>query len=191
MINKRFFTVFIMIMSLFLMAGPVFAAPVTNVDIYINDVKQTVPDSIKIFVDNQARTQVPLRFVAEKLGHEVKWDAKKQEVSIDGGSISLTINNPVIKTPNGSVTMDTVPFIKNVVHLYLSVSYLRHLDMKLNTNSFLESTVCLFTVARLKQHLQTQLHLQLQVVTCIVQKMLQLTNQFQALTQWLLNLINK
>lgn len=111
--NKRITFMVLMILSLVFMAGTVFAAPVTNVDIYINDVKQAIPSSMSVFVDNQARTQVPLRFVAEKLGHEVKWDSKKQEVSIDGGSISLTINNPVIKTPNGSVTMDTVPFIKN------------------------------------------------------------------------------
>ncbi len=56
-------------------------------------------------------TYVPVAFVAEKLGHEVKWDSKKQTVAIDG-KIVLTINSKIVKTANGTVTMDTVPFVK-------------------------------------------------------------------------------
>lgn len=57
------------------------------------------------------RPMVPVAFVAEKLGHKVEWNSKKQQVVIDS-KITLTINSKSVKTPNGTVTMDTVPFVK-------------------------------------------------------------------------------
>lgn len=89
-----------------------YAENIYKTSISINGVEQSIlSDKGEVFVKN-GFTYVPLVFIAEKLGHDVKWDAKKQTVTIDG-KIVLTINSKTVKTEKGSITMDTVPFVKN------------------------------------------------------------------------------
>ncbi len=110
---KRIFGILIMAAMAVLMTGTTFAAK-TDIAIYINSNVQAIPSEMGApFIDNQARTQVPLRFVSEKLGHTIKWDAKKQEVSIDNNKVVVKIGDFSVKTPNGNVTMDTAPVVIN------------------------------------------------------------------------------
>ena len=107
----NFFSVFVVIIIV-LTSTTAFGKDVyTNVSLYINGTLQKTTKGQEPFVDNQNRTQVPIRFVSEKLGLKVVWNEKKKTVSI-GDSVVLTINSKDVKTPNGVVKMDTVPFIK-------------------------------------------------------------------------------
>lgn len=102
-------------MILFVSTTTAFAAPITDVDIYIHGNKQVIPASMgKVFIDNQSRTQVPLRFISERLGHQVVWDSKNSgKITIDKNWVTLNINDVNIKTKGGSLKMDTVPFLKD------------------------------------------------------------------------------
>ena len=45
---------------------------VGNTTYYINNVKYTM--DVKPFVTNNERTMVPIRFIGEAFGYDVKWD---------------------------------------------------------------------------------------------------------------------
>jgi len=108
---KRFFSVLAVVLVSVLMTGTAFAAK-TDIAIYINGNVQTIPKEMGApFIDDQARTQVPLRFVSEKLGHTVKWDNKKQQVNIDDNKVVAKIGDYSVKTPNGTIQMDTAPVV--------------------------------------------------------------------------------
>jgi len=88
------------------------AAVKTDIDILINGKEQVIPaDMGTVFIDNQARTQVPLRFISEKLGHKVVWDQKKQEVTIDDKVVLVKIGDKNIKVNGKTVVMDTAPLV--------------------------------------------------------------------------------
>ena len=110
---KTLSKLFMVLAAIFMFSATVFAAE-TDIAIYINGKHAPIQSSMGLpFIDSQARTQVPLRFVSESLGHKVEWDEKKQQVNIDGGSVVVTVGSYDVKTPNGTVKMDTKAVKKN------------------------------------------------------------------------------
>ena len=85
------------------------------------------PDG-KPYVDENARTLIPVRFVTEALGADVTWDGPTQTVGIAKGGTKLTIQigSPELKvTANGkttTVTMDTAAVI-NQNRTYVPIRY--------------------------------------------------------------------
>ncbi|MFR0778340.1 MAG: stalk domain-containing protein [Zhenhengia sp.] len=105
--SKALSKLFMVLVTIFMFTTTVFAAE-TDIAIYINGKHAPVPSSMGLpFIDSQARTQVPLRFVSESLGHKVEWDEKKQQAKIDGGNVVVTVGSYDVKTPNGTIKMDT------------------------------------------------------------------------------------
>lgn len=79
-----------------------------------NGKEETIFMDVSPFVENN-RTMLPLRFIAESLGMEVKWDQEKQTAhfSKDGRSASIYIYDNKIALSNGeTVPMDANPTIK-------------------------------------------------------------------------------
>lgn len=80
--------------------------------IYINNVEQHIPENMGMaYTDNKWRTQVPLRFISEKLGHKIDWVESSNEIKIDNGKITLKIDNPYALVNENEVLMDSEPFI--------------------------------------------------------------------------------
>ncbi|EGS31701.1 copper amine oxidase N-terminal domain protein [Peptoniphilus sp. oral taxon 375 str. F0436] len=79
-----------------------------------NGKEETIFMDVSPFVENN-RTMLPLRFIAESLGMEVKWDQEKQTAhfSKDGRTASIYIYDNKIALSNGeTVPMDANPTIK-------------------------------------------------------------------------------
>ena len=78
------------------------------------------------FIDNNSRTMVPLRAVAEALGLTVTWDNNKKEAIFTDGkeTIYFGIGKGVAKTSTGmNLYMTTEPIIKNS-RTYAPIRYL-------------------------------------------------------------------
>lgn len=92
----------------------VFAEVHSNLlNIYLNG--DLIKFDVEPFVDNQNRTQVPVRFIVENMGYDVEWVQKKQQVIItgEGKEIILTLGSNKALV-NGEVTeFDTFVFAKN------------------------------------------------------------------------------
>jgi hypothetical protein len=103
------FVTFILVMMLFIL-NPAGAAE-KEFRIYIgNELLNFTEDMGKPFIDSQNRTQIPLRAVSEGLGYEVNYDHAKKTINInksDEEGISLTIGSNKVKTPRGTIIMDT------------------------------------------------------------------------------------
>lgn len=111
--SKVLSRLFVVLATILMFATTAFAAE-TDIAIYINGKHTPVPASMGLpFIDSQARTQVPLRFVSESLGHKVEWDEKKQQAKIDGGKVVVTVGSYDVKTANGTIKMDTKAVKKN------------------------------------------------------------------------------
>ena len=67
----------------------VVSAKSSGISVMVNGTTIKFPDQ-KPVVQNE-RTLVPVRFVAEALGHKVLWDADSNSVNIDSGKIVLYI----------------------------------------------------------------------------------------------------
>lgn len=86
---------------------------VTNVKISLNGKPLDIPKDYGYpFIDNQSRTMIPLRIISERLGHKVEWDNKTRTASIDN-EVFITIGQNVVKTKNGTITMDTKAILKD------------------------------------------------------------------------------
>ncbi|WP_353096114.1 stalk domain-containing protein [Tissierella praeacuta] len=86
---------------------------VTNVKISLNGKPLDIPTDYGYpFIDNQSRTMIPLRIISERLGHKVEWDNKTRTASIDN-EVFITIGQNVVKTKNGTITMDTKAILKD------------------------------------------------------------------------------
>jgi hypothetical protein len=88
------------------------AAP-DGVSVKVNGVAVVFPDA-KPFIDENNRTMVPLRAVAEALGLTVSWDGSAREASFTDGSktIVFPIGSTMARTEDGSfVEMDTAAVI--------------------------------------------------------------------------------
>ncbi|MCD1259735.1 copper amine oxidase N-terminal domain-containing protein [Paenibacillus athensensis] len=78
------------------------------VPVIVNGHKVKFPDT-EPYVDSNGRTMVPVRFVSEKLGGKVDWNAATRTVTIatQGKSISLTIGSKAPTVNGHSVELDT------------------------------------------------------------------------------------
>lgn len=72
------------------------------------------------YLDENDRTLVPIRFIAEAFGCEVDWNGDTQEVKINGDFITMKIGSPDYTVAAGGVssaveekTMDTAPVLMN------------------------------------------------------------------------------
>jgi hypothetical protein len=85
----------------------------SDINVTINGVEVIFPDA-KPFIDAEAgRTMIPVRFIAEDLKSEVKWNAEDRIVYINKGdnNIQLTIDSNIAIVNNESVKLDTEAII--------------------------------------------------------------------------------
>ncbi|HWQ76609.1 MAG TPA: molybdate ABC transporter substrate-binding protein [Syntrophomonas sp.] len=93
------------------LAAPVWAADKAVVSFDGNVV--SIPASYGApFIDSANRMQVPIRFVAEKLGADVAWDASTETATINE-KVKIKVGSTEITTAYGTITMDTKAVIKN------------------------------------------------------------------------------
>ena len=81
--------------------------------VVVNGEKVNFPDA-QPFIDENGRTQVPVRFVSEALGAKVDWDgaAKKVTVTLNSRKVVLTIGLKTYEINNQTYQMDTVALLK-------------------------------------------------------------------------------
>ncbi len=67
------------------------------------------------YIDENGRTIVPVRAIAEALGAEVNWNQERRKVIIANGSssVSMTIGSNVAWINGQEFVMDTVPVLVN------------------------------------------------------------------------------
>ena len=87
------------------------SAKSAGISVMVNGIAVKFPDQ-KPVVQNE-RTLVPVRFVAEALGHKVSWDADTNSVNIDGGKIILYIGMTKAKINGKNVTLDVASTVIN------------------------------------------------------------------------------
>jgi hypothetical protein len=86
--------------------------------ITINGALIKFPDT-QAFINEDGRTMVPVRFVAENLGFDVRWIDETKTVLVSTGNTELRLligESVVEKNEEGkrlSLTMDTIPVIRN------------------------------------------------------------------------------
>lgn len=98
----------VMLCSLFSVTASAAVRPPSFVSVVMDGKKIWFPDA-QAFVDENNRTLVPVRFVAESLGAEVGWEPKSLTVPIERNeqSIVLTIGENVAKVNGKEVPFDT------------------------------------------------------------------------------------
>ncbi|MEN2777234.1 copper amine oxidase N-terminal domain-containing protein [Acetivibrio clariflavus] len=81
--------------------------------VVVNGDKVNFPDA-QPFIDENGRTQVPVRFVSEALGANVDWngDTKKVTVTLNSRKVVLTIGLKTYEINNQTYQMDTVALLK-------------------------------------------------------------------------------
>jgi peptidoglycan endopeptidase LytE len=115
-LNSFFRTFFLL--SAFLFFGVLFSMQVqaqdNEVKVQVNDDLVHFPDA-KPFIDDNERTQVPLRTISEKLGYEVKWEMDGQKVIVtvikDGKSIVLNTGDTKAVVNGEAVEFDSSPVL--------------------------------------------------------------------------------
>lgn len=87
---------------------PAVQKPALGIDLVVDGKKVTLPDT-EPFVDTAGNTMVPIRFVSEKLGAEVKWDNAKQIVTISfkGKTIVMPVGSKTVTVDGQAVTLTT------------------------------------------------------------------------------------
>lgn len=87
--------------------------PPTFVTVVMDGMKLWFPDA-QAFIDENQRTLVPVRFVAEALGARVGWEAETRSVPIqkDAQSIRLMIGSNIATVNGEEVTFDTQAVMK-------------------------------------------------------------------------------
>lgn len=87
---------------------PAIQKPALGIDLVVDGLKVTLPDT-EPFVDTAGNTMVPIRFVSEKLGAEVKWDNAKQIVTISfkGKTIVMPVGSKTVTVDGQAVTLTT------------------------------------------------------------------------------------
>ena len=102
--TKRLLTLFLAFSMLISIGIPAFAA--NEIKVKLDGTKISFDVSPQII---NSRTMVPLRAIFEALGASVEWDSSTQTVTSTKGdtTISLTINNPIMKVNGADVTLDS------------------------------------------------------------------------------------
>lgn len=72
-------------------------------------------EEVAPFVDQNNRTLVPLRFISEKLGAQVKWEKQTKQVTVfqDSQEVVLTVGQAKMLVNGEAVTMDTKPVMQD------------------------------------------------------------------------------
>lgn len=98
-------------MVMLMVAMMVTVSAKSDITVMVNGIAVKFPDQ-KPVVQNE-RTLVPVRFVAEALGHKVSWDSDTNSVNIDGGKIVLYIGTTKAEINGKNVTLDVASTIIN------------------------------------------------------------------------------
>ena len=105
------FKVFITVLLLLMFIPMVVGASEADIRIYVEDTQLTIPADLGApFIDDQARTQIPIRAISEGLGYEVDWDDATRTATImksESEQIHITIGSNQVQTPSGVIIMDT------------------------------------------------------------------------------------
>lgn len=109
-------TIIMIITSIFPVS--VFGSDIPNndIDIFVNGkLIEKYHDNMRPFIDNNSRTQVPLRTLAEAMGFEVVYENKTKTITIptNGGNVVLQIGSNKVQTPDGTISMDTAAVVIN------------------------------------------------------------------------------
>lgn len=109
--SKKMFAV---LLGMMMMASSVSVMAQSEIKITINNEAVNFEDA-KPFVDGNNLTLVPLRFISEKLGAEVKWDKQAQKVTViqDSQEVVLTVGQAQMVVSGQAETIKTKPVIKN------------------------------------------------------------------------------
>ncbi len=104
----QYLIVGMVIITLFLGFNGVVEAQQPNIEIEIDGETSVFPDA-QPYIDENARTMVPLRFVSETLGSEVAWDGATRTVEIqkDHTTIHLQVDSDIIRVNGLETQMDT------------------------------------------------------------------------------------
>lgn len=98
------------LLTIYMLTPSVLAA---NVNIEVNNKIVIFPDT-QPFINKDNRTMVPIRFVAEQLGMEVKWDNASPNlvlITSTDKTIILSIGNKIASINGESISMDTIPVL--------------------------------------------------------------------------------
>ncbi|MCM3293453.1 copper amine oxidase N-terminal domain-containing protein [Paenibacillus sp. MER 180] len=87
--------------------------PSLAIDLIVDGKKVTLPD-IEPYIDDAGNTMVPIRFVSEKLGADVKWDNVKQIVTIihKGNTIVMPVGSKNVTVNGNTTTLDAMAIKK-------------------------------------------------------------------------------
>jgi len=105
------------ILTIVLVVTYLLSLPVSAVElpirVVVNGTKINFPDA-EPFIDENSRTQVPIRFVGEALGADVSWDGntKKVTITLKGRKVVLQIGNRNYEVNGQQKQMDTVALLK-------------------------------------------------------------------------------
>ncbi len=90
------------------------AAAAGGVNVYVDDNKVSFPDQ-QPFIDENARTLVPIRFIAEEMGADVGWNGDTELVTIEKKDvlIKLTIGEQKAQVNGAWKTFDTQAILYN------------------------------------------------------------------------------
>jgi len=102
----------IVLIVTFLLSLPTSAVELP-IRVVVNGTKINFPDA-EPFIDENSRTQVPIRFVGEALGADVSWDGntKKVTITLNGKKVVLQIGNKNYEVNGQQKQMDTVALLK-------------------------------------------------------------------------------
>ena len=110
----------------------------TNENIFVTaDGKKIEFGDAQPFIDENGRTQIPVRAVAETLGCTVDWDNETQTAALskDGRMVIIKIGNANMQAGKNIITMDTAAQIVNE-RTYIPVRFVGEaLGMKINWES--------------------------------------------------------
>jgi|GEM_PF-2535153 len=102
---------FIAVLFLLMLVPIALGAAEADIRIYVEDTRLTISADLGTpFIDNQSRTQIPIRAISEGLGYEVIWDNTNRTATIfksENEQIHVTIGSSEVRTPSGIIIMDT------------------------------------------------------------------------------------
>ncbi|WP_268624630.1 copper amine oxidase N-terminal domain-containing protein [Paenibacillus alvei] len=87
--------------------------PSLAIDLIVDGKKVTLPDT-EPYIDGAGNTMVPIRFISEKLGADVKWDNGKQIVTIthNGNTIVMPVGSKNVTVNGNTTTLDAMAIKK-------------------------------------------------------------------------------
>ena len=134
--TKRYFILFLSLVML-LSTVNVFAVRHEKRDIPLNGIivnDHIVYSDVYPYIKN-SRTYVPIRFIAEELGYDVKWDGVNRKVTMTEGdttvelkigSADMTINGKVVKVDE----IDNQKLAKHILELHTVLMNLNEANRK-------------------------------------------------------------